>query len=270
MRWWLLLGTLTGLLPLPAVADGPTALLGAFPAEVEILRDAITDASDTRILDHLFTTGQLDGCSVVVAETGVGKVNAAMTTTLLIEHFHPREVIFTGIAGGVNMDLHPGDLVIGGECVHHDFVHLTEAGPEAMATRNPNTGLRNPIRFTADSRLLRLARRAAETAQFEPSLPDRTPQVIVGVIATGDAFVASAAKKQELRERLDADAVEMEGAAVMQICHQTGTLCLVVRSLSDNADARAAEDLQRFYRIAAANSARLVRALLAQLATTPE
>ena len=90
--------------------------------------------------------------------------------------------------------------------------------------------------------------------------------VVRGTIATGDAFVASAEKRTEIAEALGACAVEMEGAAVAQICYQQGVPCVVIRSISDKADADAEEDLERFYAVAARNSAALVLGILEQLA----
>lgn len=255
-----------------AAQDKPepvTAILGAFDAEVEILREAVDGKRHAEFLGVAFTLGWLQGRRVVLAQTGVGKVNAAMTTTLLIEHFSPSEVIFTGIAGGINPELHPGDIVIGAYVAHHDFVAVSPDGLENMATRNPVSGSPNPIKIPSDQRLRDLAREAGQHAELRPIATtggERTPRVVEGVIVTGDSFIASSSKKRELRGRLQADAVEMEGAAVAQVCYQTHTPCVVIRSLSDNADEAAARDLERFYQTAAHNSARLVIAMARLLA----
>jgi adenosylhomocysteine nucleosidase len=242
--------------------SGPvTAILGAFDAEVELIKAAMTDRQDTKYFDITFTTGTLEGRRVVVAKAGIGKVNAAMTTTLLVEHFQPEEVVFTGIAGGINEDLHPGDIVIGSKTAQHDYCLLTDAGPEDKGTINPMTGERNPILFPADARLLDLAKKAGTRVDLK-DVPaaggDRKPQITEGVIVTGDAFIASENKRVELRDRFSADAVEMEGAAVAQVCFYLDIPCLVVRSISDRADATARVDIEKFYQIAADNSAAFV------------
>ena len=97
---------------LGANAEPTTAILGAFNKEIIMLEEQLTDKHQQQIEGMRFVTGRLHGKSVVVAWTGIGKVNAAMTTTLLIEHFSPAQVIFSGIAGGVNPKLAPGDIVI--------------------------------------------------------------------------------------------------------------------------------------------------------------
>jgi len=260
---------IVGVLPGAAGARRLTGILGAFEAEVATLRQALVAPRDTTCLGLTFTVGELRGRPVVLTMAGVGKVNAAMTTTLLLEHFQPNEVLFSGIAGGLNPDLDPGDIVLGARVVHHDFAVAGDGGTTVMATHAPASATPNPIYFPADTSLLALAIEVGRDLALAP-IParagPRAPRVVAGVIATGEFFVASAARRQELRDRLGADAVEMEGAAVAQICYQLGTPCLVVRSLSDRADSSAVQDIEQFYRIAADNSAVLVMGIAARLA----
>ena len=238
-----------------------TGILGAFPKEVVMLEEQITEKKEQTIEGKRFVVGRLSGRRVALTWTGIGKVNAAMTTTLMIEHFKPNEVIFTGIAGGINPDLLPGDIVIAERVAHHDLGVVTPSGFEARGVINPLTGRRNPVFFPANERLLKLAELTAKEVELEPlktSIGERVPRIIKGVVVTGDAFIASSAKGIELREKLGADAVEKEGAAVAQICYQRGIPYLVIRSISDKADEKAREDLEKFLKMAAENSARLV------------
>jgi len=242
-----------------------TAVLGAFEREIIMLENELTDKQDQRIEGMKFAGGKLKGKRVIVAWTGIGKVNAAMTTTLLIEHFRPNEVIFTGIAGGVNPRLSPGDIVIAEKTAQHDSGTLWPDGFEYRGARNPFDGWRNPVFFPADERLLKLAQRAAEKVELETlktSIGERAPEIVKGVVVTGDVFVASPEKCIELRNELEADAVEMEGAAVAQICYQQRIPCLVIRSISDKADEKAREDLGMFHTMAAKNSASLVAGIV--------
>ncbi|MCX7014551.1 MAG: 5'-methylthioadenosine/adenosylhomocysteine nucleosidase [Candidatus Sumerlaeota bacterium] len=254
-------------------ADAPkpvTAILGAMNGEVELLKKNLESSSTLTVQGVLFSFGALNARLVVVARTGVGKVNAAMTTTLLIDHFAPREVVFTGIAGGLNPDLLPGDIVIAAQTAQHDFGVMTEKGLQHSGTRNPIDGKRNPLFLPADAQLLELAVEAGRGLALEvipTSLGNRQPRIVQGVVTTGDLFIASEEKKCELRESLHADAVDMEGAAVAQICRHLGVPCLVIRSLSDLADKSAPDDSQRFSRIAAFNSAQLVMRLMERLQT---
>jgi len=245
-----------------------TGILGAFGDEVAILEQAMTDARPQTILGVRFVTGTLKGRSVVVASSGVGKVNAAMCATLLIDHFMPGEVIFSGIAGGIDPGLHPGDIVIGEKTAHHDMGTLDPEGMHYRGMRSPVDWQPNPVYFDADPRLLLAAEAARKSVSLEKiasSEGERTPVIVRGIIVTGDVFVASPAKKEELRKGLQADAVEMEGAAVAQVCRELGVPCLVIRSISDTADAKARQEASLFSPIAAQNSALFVQSIVEQL-----
>src|SRR5262249_24105354 len=160
------------------------------------------------------------GRTVVLAHSGMGEVNAAMAATLLVEHFQPAHVLFTGIAGGVNPDLGPGDIVIGGRTAYYDYGELTSKGVRPPPHVNPLTGEPNPLFFPADAGLLARAKKAADLklARVKTGKGNRIPRVVTGVIVTGNMFVASPTKSAELRKDFKADATEMEGAAVAQIC----------------------------------------------------
>ena len=249
-----------------------TGILGAMNYEVTALQGQMADKQTQTILGIPFVTGELRGRRIVVARSGAGKVNAAMTATLLIDHFRPTEVVFTGIAGGINPDLKPGDLVIAKATAQHDMGDITPAGFTPDAPRNPVDGARNPVSLPADPRLLALAQSVAERialSAVKTSVGERPPRVTTGVVVTGDTFIASSTKKAELRAQFEADAVEMEGAAVAQVCYEQKVPCLVVRSLSDNADETAGVDLEQFYATAADNAARFVSELVARLGSEP-
>lgn len=240
-----------------------TGLLGAFGAEVALVKQSL-HRPKTVVIDGIpFTTGRVGRQRVVVAETGIGKVNAAMTTALMLDHFRPRRILFTGIAGGTNPDLQPGDIVIARRTIHHDYQSITFDQQPTIQTRNSVSGRANPAYFPADSLMLLRAQAVARTVAFEP-VPGTTrpPRVVTGTVVTGDQFIASAQKVAQLRRDFGADATEMEGAAVAQVCHQLQVPHLVIRSLSDRADADARRDMLSFYQTAARNSAKLVLALV--------
>jgi adenosylhomocysteine nucleosidase len=125
---------------------------GAFENEVILLEDKLTDADEQTIERVRFASGTLCGQRVVVAWTGVGKINAAMTTTLLIEHSKPSRIIFTGIAGGANPQLHPGYIVIAEKTAYHDMGTLWPDGLYRRGVKNRLTGWENPVFFPADER----------------------------------------------------------------------------------------------------------------------
>ncbi len=247
---------------------GPIAILGALPSEIRMLSGSIHGRSFILADGVQVYRGDLEGRPVVLAMCGEGKVNAAMATTVLKDFFHPSMLIFTGIAGGVNPRLHPGDIVIGAKTFQHDFGYLTNAGLRNDPTKNPFTGANNPFYFQASPVLLRAAERAMHIVHLKPIVAGgvaRTPVIQVGVIATGDQFIASSNKVAQLRSKFHADAVEMEGAAVAQVCHAQNIPCLIIRSLSDSANETAKQDIARFYQVAANNSATLVKSILRSL-----
>lgn len=238
-----------------------TAILSAMKQEMETLKNDIEDAKTQKILGLTFISGKLKGRSIVLAQTGVGKVNASIVTTLTISHFNPKEIIFTGIAGGINSDLLPGDIIIGDKSAQHDLVIFKKDSFKRMSVRNPINGIKNPIYFCSDNRLLKLAETASSNIQLKKIKAierERKPIIKKGIIVSGDAFIASSIKKSELQNNLRADAVEMEGAAVAQVCHQFNIPFLLIRSISDKADKNARENMNQFYKIAAENSGKFV------------
>lgn len=246
-----------------------TGILGAFGEEGKIIKEAMSGKEIHQVMGIEFVSGRLEGRRVVLALTGVGKVNAAMTTTLLLDHFRPTEVIFTGIAGGLNPKLLPGDIVIAEKLAQHDYGTVTEQGFQKRSARNPIDGKRNPLFLPCDGRLVKLATGAAANTKFAAITIDgkaREPNIVEGIVVTGDVFVASREKVSSLIKEFGADAVDMEGAAVAQVCFQQKVPFLVVRSLSDKADDTAQVDVQQFYKIAAKNSASLVITLVGELA----
>ena len=117
--------------PIAAAGEAPepvTGLLGAMGSEVRLLLEELEGTQERTIEGIRFWTGRLRGRRVAIAMTGVGKVNAAITTTLLYQHFRPAEVVFTGIAGGLNPELKPGDIVIATKTAQHDFGTLYSDG----------------------------------------------------------------------------------------------------------------------------------------------
>jgi adenosylhomocysteine nucleosidase len=247
------------------MAQPVTAILGAYGAEIDLLLEKTENKKDIVIEQFHFTEGILNGRKVVVALTGIGKVNAAITTTLVIEHFHPAEVLFSGIAGGVDPGLSPGDLVIGKKLAYHDYGTLTDSlRPDP--TRNPITLEKNPMYFPCSDTLIKLAEKVSQGLQLEkPKEGLPAPRIASGTIVTGDVFVSSRSTTQRLWRQMQAEATDMEGAAVGQTCWQQQIPFLVIRCLSDDAGSNAAHDIARFYRVAAHNAATLVIAITGEL-----
>lgn len=243
-----------------------TALLGALDEEIELLRLSLQHPKIKIIHGLTFYQGKIGAHRVVIVKTGIGKVNATMTTAFLLQKFRPKRVIFTGIAGGLHPDLNPGDIVIGQKTLQYDYGQVTNDSIFTRSTRNPISRDLNPLFFPADSLLLVSAQSASQITDFK-SMGNQTkhPYILIGKIVTGDLLVTSETKVKELRTKFNADATEMEGAAVAQICWQQQVPCLIIRSMSDKADSQAREYIDNFKKIAAYNSAHLLINMLMKL-----
>ncbi|OIK17038.1 5'-methylthioadenosine/S-adenosylhomocysteine nucleosidase [Bacillus sp. MUM 116] len=227
------------------------AIIGAMEEEVTLLRDNIDGRSQETVAGCEFTFGQMNGTDVILLRSGIGKVNAAMSTTILLEKYKPDYIINTGSAGGFNPSLNVGDAVISTEVRHHD-VDVTAFGYEYGQV--PQL----PAAFTADQKLIEVAENAAkELDNF---------QIVKGVIATGDSFMEDPARVEFVRSKFDdLQAVEMEAAAIAQVAHQFGVPFVIIRSLSDIAGKESEVSFDQFIDQAARHSATLVMKMVAAL-----
>ncbi|WP_229251157.1 5'-methylthioadenosine/adenosylhomocysteine nucleosidase [Emticicia sp. BO119] len=242
------------------------AILGAMPEEIQLLESEMSHINTKTVLGFQFKTGKLNGKKIVLTETGIGKVNAAVVTTLIIKEFHPASVIFTGIAGGISEELKQGDIVIGNKLTYHDYGMLTNEGLSTNATRNPITKQLNPLYFASDSLLVLQALSVAKEVTLQKMSAEASqPNISAGTIVTGDTFVTSSTAVGHFEKTLQASATEMEGAAVAQVCFQQHIPFLIIRSISDKANEKASVDFQTFKKIASDNSATLVKEILKKL-----
>jgi adenosylhomocysteine nucleosidase len=218
--------------------------------EIDILRDRLKARNDQTIAHCEFSSGTLAGCDVVLLKCGIGKVNAALGTTLLINLFHPDFVVNTGSAGGCDASLNVGDVVVSNEVRHHD-VDVTAFGYEYGQVPSLPAG------FTPDTRLGRVALNAAARLNLH---------VVEGLILSGDAFMNDAARVRSVRDKFPkAACTEMEGAAIAQVCHQFEAPFLIIRSLSDIAGKNTLVTYEQFLETASKNSAGLVLAMIEEL-----
>jgi len=240
----------------------PILIMSALAGELHLLREQLPDGRTTTIGGRDFHVGTIRSRPVVLTAAGIGKVNAAVVATLGIDHFRPETLLFTGVAGGLDETLRIGDIVVADRVVHHDTgtiepdgLHVYQSGHVPFFNPTDDLGYRPP------DRLLASVRAVADDLDLAPVL-GRTPDVVFGTIATCDQFIHSEAERDRLHAVMGARAVEMEGAAVAQVADSFGVDHLVVRSLSDLAGRESEGDFSRFLDETAANSVRLVLALL--------
>jgi adenosylhomocysteine nucleosidase len=226
-----------------------TAIVSAMHEELSALLPMLEGAQIEERGGRRFHRGRLQGHDVVLVLAGIGKVAAACTATLLIERFGVQQIVFTGVAGGLGQGVRVGDIVVADALLQHDM----DASPIFPRHEVPLTGLKH---FAGDAGLSHALHAAALLTLQDPaallgpeaaSLGVTSPRVHRGLVISGDRFVATAAEAKALRTELpDALAVEMEGAAVAQVCHAFAVPLAVLRTVSDRADDDAHADFQRF------------------------
>lgn len=231
-----------------APSTAPIAVIAAMEEEVILLRERLDNRRTDKIAGFEFYHGQIAGEPLVVLRSGIGKVNAAMSTAILIDRFAPCAVINTGSAGGFHTDLSVGDIVISSSVCHHD-VDVTPFG----YLHGQIPGL--PACFLPDDALIAIAKRAIE----------RLGEVshMHGLIATGDRFVHQLDDVAQTRNKFpEMIACEMEAAAVAQVCHQFEMPFVIIRALSDIAGKENVVAFEAFLAQAADHSTRVVVAML--------
>lgn len=223
-----------------------TAIVSALPQEQHGLIKRLQRPTQVTRAGRDFWQGDLHGHSVVLALSKIGKVAAATTATVLIERFGVQRMVFTGLAGGLGAGVKVGDVVVGQSFVHHDL----NASPLFPRYEVPLYG---KTRFDGDAALTQSLLAATRYALADPCVNRAYPaaKAHLGLIASGDRFISSHIESNDLRAALlaanhDALAVEMEGAAVAQVCFDYGVPFAAVRTISDRADDDAHVDFPNF------------------------
>ncbi len=231
-------------------------IIGAMDSEVDTLISRMEAVITRDIAGRRFAVGKLAGRDTVVVKSGIGKVAAAITAQLLIDHFGVDALLNTGMAGGLDSRLEVKDLVVGTAAVQHDF-DLTAFGhaPGYMFGEDDSV----PTAFAADQTLVERALAAA--GQVLPA----GSKAIPGIIASGDIFVDDTALKQRLITRFSAAAAEMEGAAVAQTAAANGIPFVILRTISDLAEREAHISFDELERYAGELAGDITVALLQQL-----
>jgi adenosylhomocysteine nucleosidase len=251
---------------------GRIALMYAFDQEGALLRNKLNLQDSLFVRGKIFWIGKLQNKEVIIVNSGVGMTNAAMTAQLLIDKYNPKEIIFTGICGGIDSSNHIGDIVIPESWATHDYGYYGKEGflPDSIYVVLPNKDNEvGVLFFEANKTLLEKAKSAISGLKLKP-VRDHIPQVKAGGKGvSGNSFIDQKEKREFLKQEFDAQIVDMESAAVVQVANVNGIPALVVRSCSDLAggsgSATASEEIKEFFKVAADNSASFVLELLKKL-----
>ena len=213
------------------------AIIGAMDCEISAIKSELFELKEQNCADLKIFTGTINNKFVVLAQSGVGKVNAALNTQYIIDTYKPDIIINTGVAGGIANGLDVGDVVIGTYLVQHDF-DVTVLG---YAKGYMCTGIEKdkPTKYYCDKELVK---------QFQVSLEQNMPakKIHQGIIASGDKFISDIKIKKEINEYFGAMAVEMEGCAIAQVATRNKIPFVVTRAISDLADGKTVQYQNEF------------------------
>jgi adenosylhomocysteine nucleosidase len=238
-------------------------IIGAMQEEIQLLSASMKISETKTIGMREFYIGELFGKDVVLVFSRCGKVAAASTVTTLIEIFKVDLVLFTGVAGGAEKALNIGDIVIADKLVQHDMDASSLPGFRKFEI--PLLGIDT---FKVPEKIVALAKQSAlhyisEGMKADVSQSDleefsiKTPSVVVGTVASGDIFVADIQKVQSLSNEIqNLMCIEMEGAAVAQVCYEHNVDFIVFRVISDKADDEATINFPKFINNAASHFTR--------------
>lgn len=208
-------------------------IIGAMDEEVAKIKEQMTDTEVTTLAGMDFYKGVLSGASVVVVRSGIGKVNAAVCTQILVDVFHIDTVINTGIAGSLKAEINIGDIVLSTDVLHHDMDAAGFGYPLGQIPRM------DTLSFPADEKLLQEVYKICE--QVNPEI-----QVHTGRVVSGDQFISERAVKEKIVSWTQGCCTEMEGAAIAQTAYLNKIPFLIVRAISDKADDSATMDYAEF------------------------
>ena len=220
-------------------------IIGAMGEEVAKLIARVENPANSEIAKSVFTAGKLAGQDVVIVESGIGKVNAALAAQVLVDKFGVDCIINCGVAGAIDNRLNIGDIVLSEDTVQHDMDTSYFGDPVGIIPRMKESY------FKGDKKLIKVASDVCHEVNPEIS-------IYSGRIASGDQFISDSDKKKWLSANFHAMCAEMEGAAIAQICYLNETPFVIIRAVSDKVDETEAVEYKEFEPKAAAISAETV------------
>lgn len=225
------------------------ALLGAMPEEVEPILQTLKNYETVELANNKFYKAKHAGHELIIAYSKIGKVFSTLTAAMLLEHFQAEVLLFSGVAGAINPELKVGDLITATKLAQHDLDITAFGHPFGFVPEGA-------VFVQTDEALISSAKEVAQ--QMGITLKE-------GVIATGDQFIASSEKKEWIAQTFEADALEMEGAAVAVVCDALHVPCFILRAISDAADMDASFDFDNFLKSSAKQSATFILKMVESL-----
>ena len=227
-------------------------IIGAMEVEIASLKSAMKVSRMLKKAQMEFMEGELEGCQAVVVRSGIGKVNAAVCTQILVDEFGVDGVINTGIAGSLKAEINIGDIVLSTDVLHHDMDATGFGYPLGQIPQM------DAFSFQADEQMRKLAKEVCE--EVNPEI-----RVFEGRVVSGDQFISSREVKDKIKENFDGCCTEMEGAAIAQTAYLNQIPFVIIRAISDKADDSATMDYPTFEKQAVEHSVRLTRGFLKRI-----
>lgn len=216
-------------------------IIAAISEEFDAIEQIMNNKEQKLIYEIEIIEGIINNKECILAKSGVGKVNATRTTQILIDNYDIEYVINVGSAGGLKQDLNIGDIIIGTKIVQHDF-NITAFGHKRGYISNVGDVL------LADEELIKKAKIAMQNIKSQE-----------GIIATGDIFVTKIKMKESIVNEFDADCVEMEGAAIAQVCTLDKIPFIIIRSISDIPNGNNNITFKEFINVASQKTAEFIK-----------
>lgn len=226
-------------------------IIAAMAEELEILLKDLALEEKKERANMVFHKGTINGKNVVAVVCGIGKVNSAICTQVLISEYKVDKIINVGVAGGIGKDIYPGDIVVAENLVQHD-IDTSVFGDKIGQIPRLDT-----FDFKCDEDMVAAAKKSCEEISELNSFTGR--------IVSGDQFIANLEKIQWLEKEFGAISCEMEGASIAQVCYLNSIPFVVIRSISDNANNGAHMDYEKFTPIAVKNSTNILKNMLKKL-----
>lgn len=227
-------------------------IIGAMQEEVEQIVAVMDVEREETKASMTFKAGKLSGKDVVIVVSGIGKVNAAICTQILVDDFKVDYVINTGIAGSLNAAIDIGDIVISSDVLHHDMDATNFGYPLGQVPRM------DTLSFPADKRLIEVAKNVC--AKVIPEIGTH-----VGRIVSGDQFISDKAVKERITKNFNGFCTEMEGASIAHTAYLNKVPFVIIRAISDKADDSATIDYPTFEKQAIANGVKLIKEFVAEI-----
>lgn len=223
-------------------------IIGAMAEEIELFKDGMSEVNEYRKAGIDFYVGIMNGKQTVLCQSGVGKVNAAVCTQILIDEFQVEKIVFTGVAGALNPELEIGDIVVSTSARQHDI------DASALGFEKGTIPFASKSIFVADKELVELA--------IESSKQINEGKTVTGLILSGDQFIAGGELAKRLYDDFGGFCTEMEGASVAQVCDMNNIPFVIIRSMSDKADGSAHINFSEFTKLASKRSYQIVDKML--------